>query len=264
MSTTPMRYPITLSPIMPAVPMLCDSANVLEGAALVMGAADNSVALPSASEVGGFMGLALFDGSTSVNGSIYVITSGFYPAVASGTITRGDLLCIAGTTGTVKTTVSGAEVIGRAVESATNGQRVNMRIMPGVASSAATSLVKAFVAGTGGVTANRIVVQDTTTNGQVVLPAAADPASGVIGVALNTALAAATAYVTVMGPASVVASGAVTRGDLLAVAATTGTAKTAAPSAGVNTMIVGYALSSISTTATGNAFVNPSVLQGAT
>lgn len=246
--------------------MVCDSATVREGAALVMGAEDNSCALPAAANAPGFVGFSLFAAANGAGQTIAVITGGSYPAIGSGTITRGDSLVIADALGGVKSVTSTiadqASIVGMARESATNTQRVNVRLAPVASLSRPSTLVQTFVAGTGGVTAGSAVVQDTTANNKVVLPAGADPKSGVVGIALNTALAGATAYVVVYGPTTAVAAGAVTRGDNLSIAAATGTCKTAAPAAGVNVMLVGYAQASIADTVAGNVFVRPQMMQG--
>jgi hypothetical protein len=267
MTASLVRYPVQPSLDLSYLPLLCESSSVAEGSALVQGSVDSSVALPSAGEVGGFIGLALFAGPANATSTMQVVTSGFYLAVASGTITRGDRLVIADSTGKLKTWTANvadlASVCAIAMESVTTGQRVNVKILGGQVSASPQSLIKAFVAGTGGSTAGCAMVQDSTA-GQAVLAAGADPTAGVLGLALNTAIATATVYVCMYGvcPGKAAAAG-FTIGKDLAVSANTGVLKDAAPTAGVNTMIVGMALETATSGQLKNVFVRPQTLQGA-
>ena len=115
--------------------LLCDSANVSEGAALVRGAANDSVKLPGAANSREtFVGIAYQAGATSANKAISVILNGIFAATASGAITRGDWVTSGGTDGGVITETAGAgvnvAVIGQALESAVSGDRVLCTINP--------------------------------------------------------------------------------------------------------------------------------------
>lgn len=245
------------------VGFLCDSASVLEGAVLVQGASNDTVALPSAANsTEKFIGLAYQDGSATANEAVSVVLNGIFAARAAGTITRGDRLVIAGATGTVQaaslTTPANATVIGIALGSAVNGERVAV-LIGAVAQSLAN--FRAFTA-SGSITANTIVVAAAA--GAASAPGGADPTEGVLGVALNTVTNGQTVYVALAGSiANVTDSGAgVTYGDNIAVAGVGGTGKTAAPSAGTNSMCIGTALAT--TTASGSipVLVQPFMFQG--
>lgn len=242
----------------------CDSANVLEGAVLVQGASNDTCALPSvASSREAILGLAVSAGLTSANGQMTIAAPGcVFPGIAAGTITRGDVLVVGGATGTVvavsQTTPPDATRVGVAMESAVSGSRVAILIG---ADSPPRGAVVPFVAN-GAITANTIVVASTSS--RAAAPGSADPTSGVLGVALNTVADAATVYVVVSGVANVTDSGSgVTAGNNIAVAGTGGTGKTAAPSAGANTMCVGTALATVAASGTIPVLVNPFVMQGA-
>ena len=269
MATTPLRDPFGASvPSFSIIPMTCSSATVLEGAALVIGGSDNVCALPSAGEVGGFIGFALLGGAAGANQVINVCVGPTYLAIGSGTITRGDKLVIASSTGDVKTatnrTADAASIVGVALESATDGQRVRVRIANSADFvSSPQALVKSFTAGTGGSTAGCAVVQDTIA-GQCILPSGADPASGVLGIALNTAIAAATVYVVIYGVTlGKAAAAGFTVGDNLAISGSTGVLKLAAPATGANTMLVGTALETATNGQLRNVLVRPCLMQGA-
>jgi uncharacterized Zn-binding protein involved in type VI secretion len=83
------------------VSMLCDSASVAAGAVLVQGASNDTCALPSAASTRAkVVGIAYQAGSSSANSAISIVVNGVWAAVAGGTITRGDVLVVGGTTGT--------------------------------------------------------------------------------------------------------------------------------------------------------------------
>lgn len=243
---------------------VCDTASVVEGSALVASVAnDQAVALPAAGEALGFVGLALFAGSTSTGQTLQLVVGGYYLAVASGAVTRGDYLVIADSTGKLKTwnsSINGGAIVAQAMESVTTGQRVYVKVFNSVP---AQSLVTPFVAGTGGTTINCACVVGAA-DSAVILPSGADPTSGVVGIALNTVSAAGIAYVVTSGLASVKATSAgFTRGDNLAIGAAAGTLKLAAPSTGVNTMLVGTALGTAGANAVAAALIHPCLMQGA-
>lgn len=243
--------------------LLCDSANVAEGAALFQGASNDTVKLPSAANSREkFIGIAYAAGSTSANKPVSVIINGVFAATASGAITRGDKVVIAAATGTVSsealTTPPDATRIGIALESVADGERVAILIgtQPG-----GRGTVIAFVA-SGAITANTIVVAAGTSKAKVA--AGADPTKGVLGVALNSVADGETVYVCTNGVASVTDSGAgVTFADHIAAAGATGLGKTAAPATGANDMVVGVALATTAASGSIPVMVNPYLMQGA-
>ena len=84
------------------VPFNCASANVAEGAVLVMGATNDVVKLPTAaSSSEALVGLAAYPWSSSANAPVDAVVNGVWPGIAAGTITRGDRVVIGGATGTV-------------------------------------------------------------------------------------------------------------------------------------------------------------------
>lgn len=244
------------------VTMPCDSASVVDGAALFQGASNDSVMLPGAANTSAkFIGLAYLAGATSASQPISVVKDGIWAGVAAGTIVRGDRVVAADTSGGVQSeslsTPADASRIGVALESVSSGERV--AILVG-AQPSASGTVLTFVAN-GAITANRIVV--ASTGGKVAMPGGADPTSGVVGVALEAAADAASVRVCVLGYATVTDSGSgVTAGNNLAVAGTTGTGKTAAPSTGVNSMCVGTVLTTTAASGSIPVLVRPFMLQG--
>lgn len=132
MSATPVRDPIQFMVPQPVEFFVapCLSANVLEGAVLVQAPNnDDSVQLPAGPDVAtGIVGIAALPGAPNATGTMNVITGGPYELIANGTITRGQWVTVASAIGDVKavgpTTHPGAELVGFALESATNGQRV--------------------------------------------------------------------------------------------------------------------------------------------
>lgn len=244
------------------IALACDSANVAEGAALVQGAANDTVKLPSAANTREkFVGISYAAGSTSANKGISVVINGVWAATASGAITRGDKVVVAAATGTVAsesvTTPADATRIGIALESVADGERVAILIGT---QPAGRGTVIAFTA-SNAITANTIVVAAGAN--KVKVAAGADPTKGVIGVALNSVADGETVYVCTSGVASVTDSGAgVTYADHIASAGSSGLGKTAAPAAGTNDMVVGVALSTTSALGSIPVMVNPYVLQG--
>lgn len=116
-------------------------AAVTQYAAVVVGAnADGNCKLPAAANAAGFLGFTL-EGQSNVGKGIAVQKNGIARAVANGTITRGDRLIIASNTGDVKSAeteiAAGLEnpakelnVVGRAEESAVNGQTFAVWVTP--------------------------------------------------------------------------------------------------------------------------------------
>ena len=115
----------------------------------------------------------------------------------------------------------------------------------------------------GAVTQFAVLVEGTADK-QAKLPGGAD-AAGFIGVAMHAA--ADGEEVTVAEPGSFVrciAGAAISRGAALSIAGATGKVKTAAPSSGANTFIIGHAKSTVTTDGdTVFVHLNPSVMQGA-
>lgn len=115
----------------------------------------------------------------------------------------------------------------------------------------------------GAIGADLAVIVGTDTNLQVKLPAAAgNRAVGLTALAADAADKAIP--IIVAGPAVGIASAAIAVGDLLEVAGANGRLKKAVPTAGVNALVVGMALTSAA--ADGDKFdvmVAPSTMQGA-
>lgn len=246
------------------VGFLCDSTSVLEGAVLVQGASNDTVALPSAANSRSrLVGLAYQAGSSTANEAITAVINGIFAGIATGTITRGDRLVIGGATGTVQaeslTTPPDATRVGYALESVSSGERVAVLI--GEVPSFSGTVVK--FTSSSAILANSIVV--LTAASTVGAPAGADPVAGVAGVALNaTTGSGETVYVVTNGVASVTDSGSgVTLADKIAVAGATGLGKTAAPGAGANNFVVGSAMATTSASGSIPVLVNPFLMQGA-
>lgn len=119
------------------VSLNCESTTVAEGAVLVVGAADFNVKLPAAADPDpasiNLVGLA--KNAITAAGTIDIVTSGIFPGVAAASITRGQPLTVADTSGGVKPAAPGAgtnvAIIGFALESASSGERVAILIKPG-------------------------------------------------------------------------------------------------------------------------------------
>lgn len=244
------------------VPFSCSSASVAEGAVLVVGAANDIVKLPTAaSSSEQFVGLAAYPWSATAGSPVDVVINGVWPAIAAGTITRGDRVVIGGATGTVVseslTTPANATRVGVALESATTGARVAILVgnVPGFSGA-----VLKMVAGVGGTTANCLV---RAGDGTAILPGGASPTTALLGVALNTTLAGETVYVVTSGTAVVVDSGSgVTAGDYITAAGTNGKGLTAAPAGGTNCAVVGVALNTVAADGNITVAVTPNRIQG--
>jgi predicted RecA/RadA family phage recombinase len=224
-------------------PFLADAA-ILAGAVVCQGVADGSVKLPVAAEdyISRVIGVAA---NPIASGSVGdVITGGIAVCNAAGTITRGDLLCIAGVTGTVKAVALGTavhcRVIGIAMESAVSGDKVAVMIGP---YTLVNGILQAFVAGVGGTTAACACVISDASLMLAILPSGADPTTAVLGISVNTTLAGETAYVVTSGITLGKDSGSgYSVGANLAIAGATGQLKTNGIGAGTNTWIVGQAM----------------------
>ena len=243
------------------LPLLCDSASVLDGAVLVQGASNDTCALPSAANTRAqILGLAIVSGNSTANGPITLATNGAYPGIAGGSITRGDLLVVAGATGTVQSaslsTPPDASIVGVALESASSGERVAILIG---ASQRFSGVVLPFTA-SGAITANTIVIAG---NGVATAPGGANPTAPVLGVALNTVADGATVYVCVSGRAAVTDSGSgVTANARITASGTGGLGVAAAPAGGTNVAIVGIALATTAASGSIPVLVAPSTYQG--
>lgn len=244
--------------------LACDSANVLEGAVLVQGASNDTCALPTAaSSSAPILGLAYVAGLTSTGGQMTIVAPGaVWPAIAAGTITRGDVVVIGGATGTVVSatlaTPPNATRVGVAMESAISGSRVAVLI--GSTESFSGTVLK-MVAGVGGTTANAIVIAAADT---AVLPGGASPTTAILGVALNTAAAGVTVYVVTSGSCVLTCgSGAgVTANDYITASGAGGLGLTAAPGGGTNCAVVGIALNTVAANGAITVSVCPSRIQG--
>lgn len=128
--------------------------------------------------------------------------------------------------------------------------------LPGLMDAAATQAA---------VSDGMVVVVGTADN-TVTLPSGADPVSGVVGVVFRpdgtTAAIGATVDYVMTGVYPLIAAGTIARGDRIAVANSSGGVKTAAPSAGTNTMILGTALESAVSGDRFAAALQISVMQG--
>ena len=118
------------------------------------------------------VGIAYQAGSSSANSAISVIVSGIWAAVAGGTITRGDVLVVGGTTGTViSASISTPPTRPWWVSPRVRRVgRVRRGADRGPPRSAGTVMV--FTAN-GAITANRIVV--ASTGAKVAMPGAPTP-----------------------------------------------------------------------------------------
>lgn len=225
--------------------LTCNSVPV-EGAVIVAStSADDQCNLPTSTILTkGFLGLC-YQAPAASGDTIDIVTAGYYPGVASGAITRNDFLMLAATTGTVKTWTPSAGpgqlIVGQALESVSDGERVGMVIFPG-GKTAPVGQVVELVAGVGGSTAGSIAVPSTATDSLAVLPAGADPTTPILGLFLNTVIAGGTALVQISGIGLATTGAAVTRGTYLTANGADGTVKTAAPAGGTNDAVLGTAL----------------------
>ena len=256
-------------------PFIADAAMTV-GMFVVQGTADGHAKAPLGYDRAGILGVAINPVSagavsTSQNNVVEVARAGIVRCVASGTIGRGDRLVIANAAGAVlsfdnnqMTVPPGAGFVGIALESVTDGQNIGVLLAIGAALDG-RSTIRTFTAGTGGTTANSIVVGGTAGDaGKVVLPGGAAPTSGIVGVALQTVLAGASVDVVVAGFALVTAGDAsiTTVGMPLTAFGAAGTAKLAAPGAGTNAALLGVSLGAIANGTAGPVNVNPSIMQG--
>jgi hypothetical protein len=116
-----------------------DAAGVGQYVAVVCGASDGNCKKPGAANAAGFLGFTLEAQPNQYKG-VAVQKSGIARAIANGTITRGDRLGIASSSGDVKSvesvvthapgTASVQNVIGTAEESAASGQTFAVWIAP--------------------------------------------------------------------------------------------------------------------------------------
>jgi hypothetical protein len=108
------------------------AASSPEGSAVVLDTADDQVKLPGgASPTTPMLGL-LYEKPAADNATAQVVTDGIWPGIAGASITRNDELTSNGTDGTVKTAAPTAGtncwIIGIALESASSGERVAMKL----------------------------------------------------------------------------------------------------------------------------------------
>lgn len=237
-------------------------ATITDGNVVVQGAADDKCKLPASTADYVVLGLAKIEGGGTVaSGSgCDVVTSGVWPAVAAGTIVRGDRVVIANTAGGVKAGnygVAAARVVGYAMESASSGERVAVLVMPGAMPNLK---IEVFTA-EGTVTANTAVKVGTGAN--QVVPATTDLVTGLVGVALHTVTTGLPVAVCTGGVVPVITQGNTTLGANLTVGDTAGGVKVAAPSAGVNAQLIGTAMTAVTAPAVCNVLVNVNMMQGA-
>jgi hypothetical protein len=90
-------------------------------AVVVQGAANNSIKMPGAAKAPQIIGVA--DNAIASAATGRILTAGIVECIAAAAITRGDRVCIHGTTGKVRTYVqttdAGAEIVGTALASVT-------------------------------------------------------------------------------------------------------------------------------------------------
>jgi len=119
-----------------STPFYCSSTTVAEGAVLVQSTAtDEYVTLPAGADITGPGVIGLAMSALTAAGMVDVaIVGDIFPAIANGSITRGDKLAIASSSGDVKTAAIGAGtntfIVGTALESASTGERVACLINP--------------------------------------------------------------------------------------------------------------------------------------
>lgn len=241
---------------------LTAEATITDGNVVLQGAADDKCKLPAgdATDVA-VLGLAKVEGGGSVASGypVDVVLDGVWPGKASGAITRGDRVAIANSAGAVKRANYGValpRIVGYALESAADGERVAVLVMPG----AMPGLQIQQMVADGAVTANTIVKAGSVDNSAAT--ATANPTSGVLGVALNTATDTNALYVCTHGVVPITTQGNLARGNPVTVGDAAGGAKAAAPGAGTNAAIVGTAVAAATAPAQGNVLVAPSIMQG--
>lgn len=242
---------------------LIAEATISDGVVVVQGAADDKCKLPAHVAEPAVLGIAKVEGGGTVATGlgVDVVTRGVWPAVAAGTITRGDRVAIANTSGGVKSAnygVNASRIVGIALESAVSGERVAVLVMVG----AMTNLVIQRMTAGAAIVANTAVKVGAADD--KVITATTDPTSGLVGVALNAASADGDiVYVCTHGVVPVVSQGNTTRGNNLTIGDTAGGVKPASPATGANAQLLGVAMSSATAPATTNVLVNVCMMQGA-
>jgi hypothetical protein len=209
------------------------------------------------------------DGSTATSASGRAVSVQFtgtarVRALTGTSIAVGDTLVVASTAGEVapiSLALAQSAVVGialSAVTTAVSGQMVLVLLIP----EATNSMQIVPMVANAAIGANLIVVAGGA-DLRVILPAGADPTSGVLGVSLTAAAGAASPLlVCTKGPASLISGGNLTLGANVAVFGAAGSGKVAAPGAGTNTHCVGTALQATVAPAQGLVMVNPFMFQG--
>lgn len=244
---------------------LVAEATIADGVVVVQGAADDKCKLPAHVAEPVILGIAKVEGGGSVvaGQGVDVVTQGVWPAVAAGTITRGDRVAIANTSGGVKSAnygVNASRIVGIALESAASGERVAVLVMLDAPSNLVVQRMTAGAA----IVANTAVKVGAADD--KVITATTDPTSGLIGVALNAASADGDiVYVCTHGVVPVIMQANVTRGNNITIGDNSGQVKPAAPSTGANAQLLGVATASgtAGSSATVNVLVNVCMMQGA-
>lgn len=234
---------------------------IADGAVVVVGADDDSATLPSgAYSHAAILGVAHRQGggSYAANDHMDVITCGVAACIAAATITRGQRVVVANSSGHVRPEASnqiGVAGVGVALGSAVSGERVPVLLLR---AGAPQSVIIPMIA-SAAITAGVYVA--TSTTGKIAT-GGADPTSGVVGVALTAAAADGdTVMVLTHGDFVLTASGAISAGAHVTGAAA-GAVKTQALGAGVNGMMVGVALADAAGGVV-RVLVNPYMMQGA-
>jgi len=241
---------------------LTAEATITDGNVVIGGAADDKCKLPAgtAADVA-VLGIAKVEGGGSVASGypVDVVVNGVWPAKASGAITRLDRVAIANSAGDVKRANYGIGlpmIVGYALESAADGERVAVLIMPRAMPGL---LITPFTAD-GAITANTIVKVGSADD--KVAKGTADPTTAQIGVALNTVADGGTVYVCTHGVVPVTTQGNLAKNDPVTVGDAAGGAKKANPGAGTNAGLVGHAVAAATAPAACNVLVAPSIMQG--
>jgi hypothetical protein len=238
-----------------------------DGAAVIMGTADDTFRAPAATAADALvLGLLKHEGSScAVGEGCDIVLDGVYSGIAGGTITRKDMLVVGGVTGTLVTATVGLgslPIVGMALESASSGERVAVLISR---QAGGFQNVAACLA-VGAITANTAVQVATTAAvgaaPKVKTATTGDTATMMIGIALNTAADGGTVYVALAGSlATCITQGNVTVGQNLAVGDTAGAVKPAAGTAGTLVRVVGVAFTTATAPAPVSMVVQPFTLQ---
>ena len=118
-------------------PVTFNTASVLDGALMVQDSSNDYAVTQSANAspteaTETFIGLAKTSGATVSSGNVFeVVESGIYPGIAGNSITRGNWLTSNGDGTLIAISPSSGvnlQVIGRALQSASTGQRVAVLI----------------------------------------------------------------------------------------------------------------------------------------